>query len=101
MTLTIKVSWLNDHWFHIHNYLTTYKLRCAARKHPGDYRQQKAYVLASQPGSARLPRYGDRKELLPKDWIPEIPGINAKGSLRRLCEGSVGNSNKHLQASRR
>jgi hypothetical protein len=78
---TRKNNMPDDHWFHVHNYFTTYKLRVRGTKNTWVTIVNKGRMssLDSPEVRALTSRYGDPKELLAEDWIPEIPGINAKG----------------------
>jgi hypothetical protein len=78
---TTKNNLPNDHWFHLHNYFTTYRLRVRGTKNTWVTIVNKGRMnsLDSPEVRALTSRYGDPKELLAEDWVPEIPGINAKG----------------------
>jgi len=78
---TKKNNMPDDHWFHIHNYFTTYKLRVRGTKNTWVTIINKGRMssLDSPEVRALTSRYGDPKELLVEDWVPEIPGINANG----------------------
>ena len=78
---TKKNNLPDDHWFHIHNYFTTYRLRVRGTKNTWVTVVNKGRMtsLDSSEVRALTSRYGDPKELLAEDWVPEIPGINAKG----------------------
>ena len=71
----------DDHWFHIHNYFTTYKLRVRGTKNTWVTIVNKGRMSSLDGPEVRAltSRYGDPKDLLAEDWVPEIPGINAKG----------------------
>jgi hypothetical protein len=43
------------------------------------FRRIWSMMHADAVAKALTSRYGDPKDLLTEDWIPEIPGINAKG----------------------
>ncbi len=77
---TIKHNLPADHNFHTHTYFTTYKVHLRAadrwmnlldRGHMSSLDNAEVRALAS--------RYGDPDEILAREWIPEIPGINAPG----------------------
>jgi hypothetical protein len=78
---TTKNNLPNDHWFHVHNYFSTYRLRVRGTKNTWlkliDNGRMTA--LDSPEIRALASRYGDPKELLAEDWIPEIPGVSAPG----------------------
>jgi hypothetical protein len=78
---TKKNNMPNDHWFHIHNYFATYRLRVRGTKNTWVTVINKGRMssLDSPEVRALTSRYGDPKDLLAEDWVPEIPGINAKG----------------------
>jgi len=78
---TKKNNLPDDHWFHIHNYFTTYRLRVRGTKNTWVTIINKGRMtsLDSPEVRALTSRYGDPKELLAEDWVPEIPGINSKG----------------------
>jgi hypothetical protein len=71
----------DDHGWHIHNLLPTYRVRIRGAKNvwltlidKGDltaYRSPEIRALAS--------RYGKPEEVLNDDWSPHLPGINAPG----------------------
>jgi len=71
----------NDHWFHIHNYFATYRLRVRGTKNTWVTVINKGRMssLDSPEVRALTSRYGDPKDLLAEDWVPQIPGINAPG----------------------
>ncbi len=69
-----------DHGFHTHTYFTTYRVHLGGadrwltlldRGHITSLDSPEVRALAS--------RYGDPDEVLAKEWIPEVPGINAPG----------------------
>ena len=78
---TTKNNMPNDHWFHIHNYFSTYRLRVRGTKNTWVTIINKGHMtsLDSPEVRALTSRYGDPKELLAEDWVPQIPGINAPG----------------------
>lgn len=78
---TTKNNLPNDHWFHVHNYFATYRLRIRGTKNTWVTVINKGRMtsLDSPEVRALTSRYGDPKELLAEDWVPEIPGINAPG----------------------
>jgi hypothetical protein len=78
---TTKNNMPNDHWFHIHNYFSTYRLRVRGTKNTWVTIINKGHMtsLDSPEVHALTSRYGDPKELLAEDWVPQIPGINAPG----------------------
>jgi hypothetical protein len=78
---TTKNNLPNDHWFHVHNYFSTYRLRVRGTKNTWVtvINNGRMTSLDGPEVRALASRYGDPKELLAEDWIPEIPGINAPG----------------------
>jgi hypothetical protein len=78
---TKKNNLPDDHWFHIHNYFTTYRLRVRGTKNTWVTVINKGRMnsLDSPEVRALTSRYGDPKDLLTEDWIPHIPGISAPG----------------------
>jgi hypothetical protein len=78
---TKKNNMPNDHWFHIHNYFATYRLRVRGTKNTWVTVINKGRMssLDSPEVRALTSRYGDPKDLLAEDWVPQIPGINAPG----------------------
>jgi hypothetical protein len=71
----------NDHWWHIHNTLPTYRVRVRATKNTWMTLIEKGEVnaLKSPEIRALASRYGNPDEVLSDDWSPYIPGINAPG----------------------
>jgi hypothetical protein len=78
---TKKHNLPDDHWFHIHNYFTTYRLRVRGTKNTWVTVINKGRMtsLESPEVKALTSRYGDPKDLLTEDWVPHIPGVNAPG----------------------
>ena len=77
---TTKHNLPMDHNFHTHTYFSTYRvhLRGAGRwislvdkGHMSSLDNSEVRALAS--------RYGDPDEVLHRDWVPEVPGINTSG----------------------
>ena len=71
----------NDHWWHIHNTLVTYRVRVRGTKNTWLTLIDKGEVTALKSPEVRAlaSRYGNPNELLVEDWVPHIPGINAPG----------------------
>jgi hypothetical protein len=71
----------NDHWWHIHNTLPTYRVRVRGTKNSWITLIDKGEVnaLKSPEIRALASRYGNPDEVLSDDWSPYIPGINAPG----------------------
>lgn len=78
---TTKNNLPNDHWWHIHNYFSTYKVRVRGAKNTWVTIINKGRMTALDNPEVRAltSRYGDPKDLLAEDWIPQVPGINAPG----------------------
>lgn len=78
---TTKNNLPNDHWWHIHTYFSTYRVRVRGTKNTWVTLINKGRMtsLDSPEVRALTSRYGDPKELLAEDWVPHIPGINAPG----------------------
>src|SRR5438105_3620640 len=72
----------NDHWWHIHNTLPTYRVRVRGTKNSWLTLIDKGEVnaLKSPEIRALASRYGNPDEVLSDDWAPYLPGINAPGS---------------------
>jgi hypothetical protein len=72
----------NDHWWHIHNTLPTYKVRVRGTKNSWLTLIDKGEVnaLKSPEIRALASRYGNPDEVLSDDWAPYLPGINAPGN---------------------
>ena len=71
----------NDHWWHIHNLLPTYKVKVRGTKNTWLTLIYKGELTALKSPEIRAlaSRYGDPKEVLSEDWAPHLPGINAAG----------------------
>jgi hypothetical protein len=71
----------NDHWWHIHNTLPTYKVRVRGTKNSWLTLIDKGEVTALKSPEIRAlaSRYGNPDEVLSDDWAPYLPGINAPG----------------------
>jgi len=71
----------NDHWWHIHNLLLTYRVRVRGTKNTWLTLIDKGELTALRAPEIRAlaSRYGDPRDLLSDDWVAHIPGINAPG----------------------
>jgi hypothetical protein len=71
----------NDHWWHIHNYFITYRVRVRGTKNTWMTLIEKGDLpaLKSPEIRALASRYGNPDEVLGDDWAPYLPGINAPG----------------------
>jgi hypothetical protein len=71
----------NDHWWHIHNTLPTYRVRVRGTKNSWLTLIDKGEVTALKSPEIRAlaSRYGNPDEVLSDDWSPYLPGINAPG----------------------
>jgi hypothetical protein len=78
---TTKNNLPNDHWFHIHNYFSTYRVRVRGTKNTWITLIDRGRMSALDNPEIRAlsSRYGNPSELLSEDWIPHLPGINAPG----------------------
>ena len=74
----------NDHWWHIHNTLPTYRVRVRGTKNSWLTLIDKGEVTALKSPEIRAlaSRYGNPDEVLSDDWSPYLPGINAPESIR-------------------
>ena len=71
----------NDHWWHIHNVLPTYKARIRGTDQWVTLLDRGRLTSLSSPEvRAVASRYGDPDELLKQEWVRHLPGINAPGS---------------------
>ncbi len=78
---TTKNNLPNDHWFHVHNYFSTYRLRVRGTKNTWVNIIDKGRMVSLDSPEARAlaSRYGDPKDLLAEDWVPHMPGVSAPG----------------------
>ncbi len=77
-----KVPW--EHSFHIHNLLPTFRVKIrGAGQWLNLIDKGRLSALDSFEARALASRYGDPKELLNEDWVPDIPGINVGGDYQR------------------
>src|ERR1051325_6535464 len=78
---TTKNNLPNDHWFHVHNYFSTYRLRVRGTKNAWVNIIDKGRMVSLDSPEARAlaSRYGDPKDLLAEDWVPHMPGVSAPG----------------------
>ena len=74
----------NDHWWHIHNTLPTYRVKVRGTKNSWLTLIDKGEVTALKSPEIRAlaSRYGNPDEVLSDDWAPYIPGINAPGKFQ-------------------
>ena len=74
----------NDHWWHIHNTLPTYRVKVRGTKSSWLTLIDKGEVTALKSPEIRAlaSRYGNPDEVLSDDWAPYIPGVNAPGKLQ-------------------
>jgi len=72
----------NDHWWHIHNTMPTYRVKVRGTKSSWLTLIDKGEVTALKSPEIRAlaSRYGNPDEVLSDDWAPYIPGINAPGN---------------------
>jgi hypothetical protein len=78
---TTKNNLPNDHWWHVHNYFSTYRLRVRGTKNTWVTVIDKGHMVSLDSPEARAlaSRYGDPKDILAEDWVPHMPGISAPG----------------------
>ena len=71
----------NDHWWHIHNTMPTYKVRVRGTKNSWLTLIDKGELTALKNPEIRAlaSRYGDPSDVLSDDWVPHLPGINTRG----------------------
>lgn len=71
----------DDHWWHIHNLLVSYRVRVRGTKNTWLTLIDKGELMAYRSPELRAlaSRYGDPQEILNDDWAPHLPGINAPG----------------------
>jgi hypothetical protein len=70
-----------DHGFHIHTSFNTYRVHLGgADKWLTLVDKGRLTSLDAPEVRALASRYGDPAQILSEDWIPEIPGVNARGS---------------------
>jgi hypothetical protein len=81
---TKKNSLPDDHWWHIHNLLVTYRVRVRGTKNTWLTIIDKGELTALRSPEIRAlaSRYGNPDDLLSDDWAPHLPGINAPGQYR-------------------
>ncbi len=71
----------DDHGWHIHNLLPTYRVKVRGTKNTWLTLIDKGELTAFKSPEIRAlaSRYGDPNEVLSDDWAPYLPGINAPG----------------------
>ncbi len=71
----------NDHWWHIHNFLPTYRVKVRGTKNSWLTLIDRGEVTALKSPEIRAlaSRYGNPDEVLSDDWAPHLPGVNAPG----------------------
>ncbi len=70
-----------DHWMHIHNQFTTYKVRVrGTNKWLTLVDKGRLAALDDPMVRALASRYGDAGDLLEDEWIENLPGINTPGN---------------------
>ncbi|MGH7773768.1 MAG: hypothetical protein ACREQA_16205 [Candidatus Binatia bacterium] len=71
----------DDHGWHIHNLLPTYRVRVRGTKNTWLTLIDKGELTAFRSPEIRAlaSRYGDPRDVLSDDWSPHLPGINAPG----------------------
>ena len=71
----------DDHGWHIHNLLPTYRVKVRGTKSTWITLIDKGELTAFKSPEVRAlaSRYGDPRDVLSDDWAPHLPGINAPG----------------------
>jgi hypothetical protein len=71
----------DDHGWHIHNLLPTYRVKVRGTKNTWITIVDKGELTAFRSPEIRAlaSRYGDPRQVLSDDWSPHLPGINAPG----------------------
>jgi hypothetical protein len=71
----------DDHGWHIHNLLPTYRVKVRGTKSSWITLIDKGELTAFKSPEVRAlaSRYGDPRDVLSDDWAPHLPGINAPG----------------------
>jgi hypothetical protein len=71
----------DDHGWHIHNLMPTYRVKVRGTKNSWITIIDKGELAAFKSPEIRAlaSRYGDPREVLSDDWSPHLPGINAPG----------------------
>jgi len=71
----------DDHGWHIHNLLPTYRVKVRGTKSSWITLIDKGELTAFRSPEVRAlaSRYGDPRDVLSDDWAPHLPGINAPG----------------------
>lgn len=71
----------NDHWWHIHNVLLTYRARIRGTEQWVTIIDRGRLTALNSPEARALAsRYGDADDVLKQEWVRHLPGINAPGS---------------------
>jgi len=71
----------DDHWWHIHNLLVTYRVRVRGTKNSWLTLIDKGELTAYRSPEIRAlaSRYGAPDDILSDDWVAHLPGVNAPG----------------------
>ena len=77
-----------DHWWHIHNTLLTYRVHVRGTTNTWLTLIDKGEVTAYRTPELRAlaSRYGNPDDVLSKDWVPYLPGINAPGKYEEYAK---------------
>ena len=83
-----KTGLPNEHGWHIHNTLLTYRARVRGTKNTWLTLIDKGRIMAldSPEIKALASRYGNPNEVLRQDWVRHLPGINAPGNYQEYAK---------------
>jgi hypothetical protein len=72
----------DDHGWHIHNLLPTFRVKIRGTKNTWLTLVDKGELTAFRSPEVRAlaSRYGDPRQVLNDDWSPHLPGVNAPGN---------------------
>ena len=78
----------DDHGWHIHNLLPTYRVKVRGTKNSWITLIDKGELTAFRSPEVRAlaSRYGDPRDVLSDDWAPHLPGINAPGKYEEYAK---------------
>ena len=83
-----KTGLPNEHGWHIHNALLTYRARVRGTKNTWLTLIDRGRITALDSPEIRAlaSRYGDPNDVLGQDWVRHLPGINAPGSYQEYAK---------------
>ncbi|HEY3303463.1 MAG TPA: hypothetical protein VGL70_08010 [Candidatus Binatia bacterium] len=83
-----KTGLPNEHGWHIHNTMITYRARVRGTKNTWLTLIDRGRITAldSPEITALASRYGDPNEVLSQDWVRHLPGINAPGNYQEYAK---------------